>query len=597
MFASRSKLLPTLAWLAASLLYCCPAQGQTPAASSLAERTKVLNGLFDEYWQDQLKDSPEFASSIGDKRYNDMLTDNSVAAINRRLARDLDLLQRFTAVSDDGLPPQTVLSHQLALHDLFQEQEGARFKEWEMPVTQFGGFHTGLPQLGQQMTFENAKDFDDYIARLNAIPLFIQQNIDNMQRGADEGRIPPKFLLEQVLEQVKVIAQQKPEDSPFASPLAAMPKGMSDQEKGHARVRTLEAIRTQVLPAYLRLYRFLEVSYVPKGRTEPGIWAIPDGDAYYAWLIRRETTTDRTAAQIHALGEAEVARNDKELLAVANKLGFADVHSLAASIKGNPKLHPVSAAGLVDDYRGYLDRMAPHLPELFGTLPKEKLAVEAMPDFVAKNNAAAYYEQGSPDGKRPGKVRVNTYDFADRSLAQVEAIAYHEGVPGHHLQISLAQEMSGVPEFRKYAGYTAFVEGWALYSERLGKEIGFYQDPYSDYGRIDNDMWRSVRLVVDTGVHSQHWSRAQMVQYFHDHTAMDDTNINAEVDRYIAMPAQALAYKSGQLKILELRDYAKLKLGAKFSLKAFHDELLSAGALPLDVLDARMRAWADGQTR
>jgi uncharacterized protein (DUF885 family) len=220
-----------------------------------------------------------------------------------------------------------------------------------------------------------------------------------------------------------------------------------------------------------------------------------------------------------------------------------------------------------------------------------------MPEFVAKNNAAAYYEQGSPDGKRPGKVRVNTYDFADRSLAQVEAIAYHEGVPGHHLQISLAQEMSGVPEFRKYAGYTAFVEGWALYSERLGKEIGFYQDPYSDYGRIDNDMWRSVRLVVDTGVHSQHWSRAQMVQYFHDHTAMDDTNINAEVDRYIAMPAQALAYKSGQLKILELRDYAKLKLGAKFSLKAFHDELLSAGALPLDVLDARMRAWADGQTR
>jgi uncharacterized protein (DUF885 family) len=565
------------------------------AAPVADARVAQLNALFNEYWQNQLRDSPEFASSIGDKRYNDLLPDDSVEAINHRLTRDLDLLQRFVAVPDDGLPQQIALSHQLAMHDLFLEQDGARFKEWEMPVTQFGGFHTSLPQLSQQMTFETPKDYDDYIARLNAIPVFIQQNIDNMQRGAEEGRIPPKFILEEVLQQVKDIAGQKPEDSPFASPLANFPKSFADQEKSHLRVRTLEAIRTQVLPAYLRLQRFLEVSYVPRGRTEPGIWAIPNGDAYYAWLIREQTTTDRTAAQIHALGEAEVARNDKELAALAKKLGFADIHALAAAIKANPKLHPESADALVNDYRGYIDRMYPHLPELFSKLPKEKLVVEAMPDFVAKNNAAAYYEQGSVDGKRPGKVRVNTYDFAHRNLTQVEAIAYHEGIPGHHLQISLAQEQTDTPEFRKYLGYTAFVEGWALYSERLGKEIGFYQDPYSDYGRLDNDMWRSVRLVVDTGVHAQHWSRAQMVQYFHDHTAMDDTNINAEVDRYIAMPAQALAYKSGQLKILELRDYARQKLGSRFSLKAFHDELLSAGALPLDVLDTRMRAWVDAQ--
>jgi uncharacterized protein (DUF885 family) len=511
------------------------------AQTSVPDRVQQLNLLFDEYWQDQLRDSPEFASSIGDKRYNDILSDDSIAAINHRLSRDLDLLQRFAAISDDGLPPQTVLSHQLALHDLFQEQDGARFKEWEMPVTQFSGFHTFLPQLGQQMTFETAKDYEDYIARLNAIPALIQQNTDNMQRGADEGRIPPKFLLEQVLEQVKEIAGQKPEDSPFAGPLAAFPAAISAPEQARLRSRTLEAIRTQVLPAYLRFHRFLEVSYVPKGRSEPGIWAIPDGDAYYAWLIKEQTTTDRTADQIHTLGLAEVASNDKELLALARKLGFADVHALAASIKANPKLHPTSADALVKDYQGYLDRMTPRLPELFGKLPKEKLAVQPMPDFVAKNNAAAYYEQGSVDGKRPGRVRVNTYDFANRSLTQVEAIAYHEGVPGHHLQISLAQEMTGVPEFRKYTGYTAFVEGWALYSERLGKEIGFYQDPYSDYGRVDNDMWRSVRLVVDTGVHAKHWTRAQMVQYFHDHTAMDDTNINAEVDRYIAMSCFAAA--------------------------------------------------------
>ena len=271
------------------------------------------------------------------------------------------------------------------------------------------------------------------------------------------------------------------------------------------------------------------------------------------------------------------------------------MHAFSAAVKADPKLHPKSADALIGDYRRYLDAMEPRLPELFGHLPKTPLAVKSMPDYVAKDNAAAYYEQGSIDGSRPGVVRVNTYDFANRSLTQVEAIAYHEGVPGHHLQISLAEEMTGIPEFRKYLGYTAFVEGWALYSERLGKEIGFYTDPYEDYGRLENDMWRSVRLVVDTGVHSQHWTREQMVQYFHDHTAMDDTNINAEVDRYIAMPAQALAYKSGQLEILALRDAARQKLGARFDIKRFHDEVLGAGALPLDVLDQRVHDWINAQ--
>jgi uncharacterized protein (DUF885 family) len=586
----RNNLLSVLCiFLLAS---AAPLHGQT---ASIADRTTQLNALFGEYWQDQLKDSPEFASSIGDKRYNDILTNSSVEAINHSLQRDMDLLQRFAAIADDGLPQQLAVSHQLAMRELLQEQEGARFKEWEMPISQESGFQTGLPQLWQQMTFETAKDYEDYIARLNAMPAYIQQNVDNMQRGADEGRIPPKFLLLLALQQVKDIIAQKPEDSPFAMPVKSFPKSIPEKTQDHLRTETLEAIRTQVLPAYMRLARFMEVSYVPKGRKDPGIWAIPDGDAYYAFCVKRETTTDRTPAQIHALGKAEVARDDKEILALAHSLGFADRKALAAAILVNPKLHPVSADALIADYSGYLEQMKARLPELFGNLPKEKFAVEAMPDFVAKTGPAAYYEQGSPDGKRPGKVRVNTYDYAHRVTTQVEAIAYHEGIPGHHLQISLAQEQTGVPEFRKYLGYTAYVEGWALYSESLGKEIGFYKDPYSDYGRLDNDMWRSVRLVVDTGVHSQHWTRDQMVQYFHDHTAMDDTNINSEVDRYIAWPGQALAYKSGQLKILELREYAKQKLGAKFSLKAFHDELLGVGALPLDYLDTRMRSWVDAQ--
>jgi len=597
----RTRLSRIAALLLALVIPACcahaaPQAGHGDAVTEpAANRVKALNQLFEEQWQNQLRDDPVFASSIGDKRYNDKLADASVEAINRGLARDLNLLERFAAISDDGIPADIQLSHQLAMRSLLDAQEGARFKEWEMPVTQFNGFHTNLPQLSQQMTFVTVKDFDDYIARLHEVPRVFQQNTDNMDRGIADGRVPPKFLLEKVLVQVKAQAALKPEDSPFYAPLRSLPASFPPQTQDRLRHQTVEAIENQVLPAYQRFARYLEQTYVPKGRTEPGVWALPNGDAYYAWLVKTQTTTSRTPAQIHSLGEAEVSRNDKELATVVQKFGYPNIHAFSAAVKADPKLHPTSAEALIAKYQGYLDGMQPHLPELFGHLPKTPLAVKPMPDFVAKDNAAAYYEQGSPDGGRPGVVRVNTYDFANRSLTQVEAIAYHEGVPGHHLQISLAQEMTGIPDFRKYLGYTAFVEGWAFYSERLGKDIGFYTDPYEEYGRLENDMWRSVRLVVDTGVHSQHWTREQMVQYFHDHTAMDDTNINAEVDRYIAMPAQALAYKSGQLEILGLRDAARQQLGPRFSLKAFHDEVLGAGALPLDVLDQRVHAWIDAQ--
>jgi uncharacterized protein (DUF885 family) len=285
------------------------------------------------------------------------------------------------------------------------------------------------------------------------------------------------------------------------------------------------------------------------------------------------------------------------MLAIVRKLGFADLKSFNAALKTNPKEHPTSKEQLIDAYKGYIAQMQPKLPELFGTLPKAKLEVVEMPSYIAKDQAEAFYDQGSADGKRPGKVDVNTYNFAERSLAGVEAVSYHEGIPGHHLQISIGQELTGLPEFRKQAYYTAYTEGWALYSERLGKEIGFYQDPYSDYGRLEADIWRAIRLVVDTGVHSQHWTRQQMIDYFHEHTAMDDTNIQAEVDRYIAWPGQALGYKMGQLKILELRDRAKTALGPKFDIKAFHDEVLDSGALPMDVLDQRVNGWIAAQKK
>jgi uncharacterized protein (DUF885 family) len=421
--------------------------------------------------------------------------------------------------------------------------------------------------------------------------------MSNMQLGIDDGRMPPEYLLEKVLVQVQILADQKPADSPFALPLKKFPKTVDAAEQKRISGELLAAIATDVLPSYQRFAKFMKVDYVPKGRKDPGAWALPNGDAYYAFRIRQSTTLNKTAAEIHQIGLDEVKRDETEMLAIVHKLGFADLKSFNAALKTNPKEHPTSKEQLIDAYKGYIAQMQPKLPELFGTLPKAKLEVVEMPSYIAKDQAEAFYDQGSADGKRPGKVDVNTYNFAERSLAGVEAVAYHEGIPGHHLQISIGQELTGLPEFRKQAYYTAYTEGWALYSERLGKEIGFYQDPYSDYGRLEADIWRAIRLVVDTGVHSQHWTRQQMIDYFHEHTAMDDTNIQAEVDRYIAWPGQALGYKMGQLKILELRDRAKTALGPKFDIKAFHDEVLDSGALPMDVLDQRVNDWIAAQKK
>jgi uncharacterized protein (DUF885 family) len=571
------------------------AVGQT--SESLDARSKALSALFADIWQNTLKHSPEFASSLGDKRYDDQLTDYSTQEVNASLARGRSYIEKLSQIDTTGLPEQEQLSAELMLRSLIDDQESAKFKEWEMPVNQFNGFHTDLPQLVTHLQFDAVKDYDNYIARLQKVPKAFSQIMTNMELGIDDGRMPPQYLMEKVLAQTQVLAQQKPEESPFALPLKTFPKTVSAEEQKRISGDVMEAISTQVLPAYQRFAKFLQVEYVPKGRKDPGVWAMPNGDAYYAFRIRQSTTLNKTAAEIHQIGLDEVKRDEAEMLAIVHKLGFADLKSFSVALKANPKEHPASKEALLNDYRGYIAQMQPKLPELFGRLPKAQLEVVPMPAFVEKDQAAAFYDQGSLDGKRPGRVDVNTYNFADRSLAPVEAVSYHEGIPGHHLQISIAQELTGLPEFRKQSYYTAYTEGWALYSERLGKEIGFYQDPYSDYGRLEADIWRAIRLVVDTGVHSQRWTRQQMVDYFHEHTAMDDTNIQAEVDRYIAWPGQALGYKMGQLKILELRDRAKTALGPKFDIKAFHDVVLDSGALPMDVLDRRVDAWIAEQKK
>ncbi len=591
------------------LAYCMNAgslrvEAQTPLTAataanstpeSVADRSKALSKLFAEIWEQRLKHSPEFASSLGDKRYNDQLTDYSAKAVNDELARERGYIEQLSAIDTAGLSDQERLSAALMLRSLTDDLEAAKFKEWEMPVTQFSGIQIDLPRLVNQLQFDSSKDYDDYISRLKKLPVAFSQIMTNMQLGVDEGRVPPQYLLEKVLVQTQTLADQKPEASPFAAPLKKFPKTVGADEQKQISSDLLNVISTVVLPSYQRFAKFLKVAYIPSGRKDAGVWALPNGDSYYEFKIRQNTTLNKSAAEIHQLGIDEVKRDEAEMLAIAQKLGFNDLKSFNVALKANPKERPASAQQMLDLCRGYIAQMQPKLPELFGRLPKAPVEVVAVPAYAEKDSAPAYYEHGTPDGRRPGRVNINTYDFADRSLAPLESMSYHEGVPGHHLQISIAQELTGLPEFRKHLHYTAYSEGWGMYSERLGKDVGFFQDPYNDYGRLEGDIWRAIRLVVDTGVHSQHWTRQQMVDYFHEHSAIDEPDVQAEVDRYIASPGQALGYKVGQLEILALREKAKTALGSKFDIKAFHDEVLDSGPLPLDVLEQRVDAWIASQ--
>ncbi len=571
------------------------AQLTASAPTSVAGREQALNAIFASYWEDHLKQHPEEASSLGDKRYDHQLTDYSVGAYDARLASGRRYIEQLAMIDPAGLSEQVQLSRDLLLRQLIEAQEEARYKTWELPVSQMDGIQADLPRLVRQLSFDNAADYEHYISRLNKIPLAFEQITENLNAGIADNRTMPKYLMEKVAVQVDTIANEKPEDTPFAAPLKKFPAGISAEQQKEFSAEILDAISKQVQPAYTRFGKYLTAVYIPHGRPEYGIWSIPDGDAYYAFRIRQSTTTNLTADQIHQIGLDEVKRDEAEMLAIAQKLGFKDIASLRAAMVANPKLHPASAEQLLDAYRGYIDGMKPKLPQLFGVLPKAGLTVEAVPAFLEKDSAFAYYEEGTPDGKRPGTVFISTYKFESRLLSGAETTAYHEGLPGHHLQISIAQETAGLPDFRKHIDYTAYVEGWGLYAERLGKDVGLYQDPYNDFGRLEADIHRAIRLVVDTGVHSQHWSRDRIVDYFHAHSGLDEATVQSETDRYIAWPGQALGYKIGQLKILELRAKAEKDLGPKFDVKAFHDEVIDSGALPLDVLEGRVDAWIDIQ--
>jgi len=578
------RLLPALI----GLCFIFPAAAQSPKPQLSAAK---LHSLLAEEWDYELRTNPETATFYGDARFNDRLADFSPEFFAADLTQNRKFLADFEAIDPAALSEQDQLNRSLMIRRLRENIEGAQFKPWEMLIDQFNGIHLSYASLPSTTSFATVKDYEDYLSRLHQFPRLFDQIIANSRQGMRDGLMPPKFLLEQVVPQAQSVADDLSEKNPFAQPVAKFPPGISEADQERLRREIMAAVRNEVAPAYAKYARFVRDEYAPHGRAEPGIWALPDGEARYRYAIKTETTTELTPDQIHDLGLKQVAATNAEMLLVAQKLGFKDVASLNEHIRSDRKLYGSSSQQIFDLYQKYSDQMYAELPRLFGRLPANKLAVVPMESFREKAGVPADYTQGSPETGRPGRINVNMYDPQHRLLLNVEAIAYHEGVPGHHLQLSIAQELSSLPPFRQHAGYTAFVEGWALYSERLGKEVGFYQDPYSDYGRLENEMWRAIRLVVDTGVHYKHWSRQQMVDYFHRYTAMDEPNIQTEVDRYIANPGQALAYKLGQLRILELRERARKELGPAFDIRAFHDEVLGGSALPLDVLEERVNGW------
>jgi len=553
---------------------------------SVLERVATQNALFNEQYETDLRNFPERATAFGDYRYNDKLADYSREAIQRRHQTDEDFLARLKAISPAGFSDQDQLSHDLLIRVLQQRITDFNLKEYEIPINQQSGIHTNLADLALSVPLDSVKHYEDYISRLHQIPRALGQVTEVLRAGMKDNLMPVRFLAEKIPAQCEGIITA----DPFLQPTKKYPASVSTDDQARLTREMVDAVVTDVLPAYKKFADFIRTEYAPHGRTTLSVTSLPDGQKRYENDIYARTTTRMTADEIHQLGLREIDRIETEMLAIAKKEGFPDLESFRASLKNNPKYIPTSAEQILDDYRHYISQMQAKLPELFTLLPKSPVTVEAIPEFQAA--AATHYMIGTPDGKRPGRVVVATSDFAHRSLVDDEAIAYHEGVPGHHMQLSVQQQLEGLPKFRLHGlGFNAYVEGWALYSEQLGKEVGFYRDPVSDYGRLSSELFRAVRLVVDTGIHAKGWSRDQVVEFFRKSGAVDEPTIQSETDRYISWPAQALSYKLGQLKIRELRERARKELGSKFDIRKFHDEILNGGTLPLDMLEARTDRW------
>jgi uncharacterized protein (DUF885 family) len=552
---------------------------------SVEDRLSAQNKLFAQQYQNDLNISPESKTAVGDYSDNARLDDYSLAASARQNAVDRAYLRKIRVIPVAGFLEQDRISHDLFIQILEERIIDYELKQYEMPISQMGGVQNSLADLPNAVPLDSVQHYEEYISRLRQIPRVFQQTIAVLRQGEKDGLMPPRILLDQVPAQCQgVIAE-----NPFVEPAKKFPDsiGAADQKRLTTEINAV--VSAEVLPAYQNFADFISKDYAPHGRGTMGLSSLPDGVRRYQQAIKEQTSTDMTATEIHTLGLREVARLTGLLTDLAHKQGYTDLASFRAALNSDPKYIPKSADQIVEDFRKYVTQMESKLPELFNVYPTTALTVEAVPASEPGN--ATHYIGGTPDGSRPARVVVATSNYAQRRLLSDETIAYHEGIPGHHLQISMQQRLKDLPEFRKHLFSAAYAEGWAVYAEALGKEIGFFQDAGSDYGRLNTELMRAVRLVVDTGIHADGWNREQAVAYFRESGSADEPVIQGEVDRYIAWPAQGLSYKIGQLEILKLRQRAQQELGSGFDIRQFHDEVLSAGNLPLNILEARVDAW------
>jgi len=552
---------------------------------------KALNEFFEVEWNYEMEQSPVRASSMGDRRWNDRWGDQSLEAIHKREEHAIAALERLKKFDRTQLSAADQLNYDLFKKDLEQDIEGAKFRSYLMPINQRGGIQTS-DELGDRLRFETVKDFDDWVARLRTFPTLMDQTMTLMKEGARAHIMWPKIVLNRVPAQIDKQLVAKPEDSPFFKPFKKFPDAISAADRDRLSKAAQEAIAAGVLPSFQKLKKYFVEEYLPAAFDEVGVWKMPQGADYYAYLARRHTTTNLTPQQIHEKGLSEVARIKAEMQSIKDKVGFKEtMPEFFTKLRTDPQFFYKTPEELLEAYRALAKQIDPNLVKVFKTLPRTPYGVTPIPDKIAPDTTTAYYSQPAADGSRAGTYFVNLYKPETRPKWEMMALSLHESVPGHHLQIALAQELGDIPKFRRYGGYTAFVEGWGLYSESLGQEMGMYDDPYSKFGQLTYEMWRAVRLVVDTGMHSMNWDRQKAIDYFMENAPKAENDIVNEIDRYISMPGQALAYKIGELKIKELRERARREIGEGFDVREFHDAVLLSGAVPLDVLEQNVNRW------
>ncbi len=601
---SRALGLAVALALGTALAGCATGPATAPAASAAevaGTKAERLEGLYAQYWEELLELNPLQATFQGDPRYNDRLPNFLSADYrDRSEAFTREWLQKVEAVGPDGLEGQALLSYEIFVRDARNALEGTRFPGWMQPLNQFYNFASTAVQLGSGTSaqpFRTVDDYDDWRKRAAQVPVIFDQAIANMRIGMREGVVQPTALMEKVLPQLDAIIKDSAEDTLFWMPVKNMPETIPAADRARITAEYRAMVEGELMPAYRELRAFVANEYMPATRATSGMAALPDGEAWYAYNVRNSTTTDLTPAQIHQIGLDEVARIHGLIRTeVMDEVGFeGSLQEFFAFMETDPRFQFESEAALLEHYRGLEAKVNAGVPALFSLTPKADFEIRPVEPFRAQSAAGGSYMRPSEDGSRPGVFYVNTYDLPTRQTWDAEDLFLHEAIPGHHFQIALQQELTGLPMFRRFGGETAFTEGWGLYAESLGKDLGVYTDPYSYFGYLQNELWRAIRLVVDTGLHSKGWTREQVIAYMLENSATGETPAISETERYMAIPGQALAYKIGELKIQALRDRAEAELGPRFDIRAFHAEVLKDGSVPLEILERKIERWIAAQ--